>query len=88
MCDGDEILGYITLRSPADDPSERRIGFVIVDDSMRGRGLVKALVSMTADYAFTELDATKVFFGIFENSISAIHCYEAVVFRCVSRPEI
>lgn len=29
-CDGNEILGYITLRIPADDLPERRIGFVIV----------------------------------------------------------
>ena len=45
MCDGDEILGYITLRTPADDHSEQRVGFVIVDDSKRGRGLGKALVT-------------------------------------------
>ena len=88
MCEGDKILGYITLRTPAEDPSEQRIGFVIVDDSKRGRGLGKALVSMAVDYAFAELDATKVSLGVFENNPSAIHCYEAAGFRRVSRPEI
>ena len=88
MCDGDEILGYITLRTPAGDHLEQRVGFVIVDDSKRGRGLGKALVNMAVDYAFAELDATKVSLGVFENNPSAIHCYEAAGFRRVSRPEI
>ena len=88
MCDGDEILGYITLRVPADDHSEQRIGFVIVDDSKRRRGLGKALVSMAVDYAFAELDATKISLGVFENNPSALHCYEAAGFRRVARPEI
>ena len=39
MVDGEEIVGYITLRTPADDLSEQRLGFVIVDDSKRGKGL-------------------------------------------------
>ncbi|WP_290379540.1 GNAT family N-acetyltransferase, partial [uncultured Muribaculum sp.] len=45
MTDDDEIVGYITLRTPADDTTEQRLGFVIVDDSKRGIGLGKALVS-------------------------------------------
>lgn len=38
MTDGDDIVGYITLRTPADNPTEQRLGFVIVDDSKRGCG--------------------------------------------------
>ena len=33
MLNGNNIVGYITLRTPADDSSEQRLGFVIVDDS-------------------------------------------------------
>ncbi|WP_438590034.1 GNAT family N-acetyltransferase [Duncaniella muris] len=36
MTDDDEIVGYITLRTPADDTTVQRLGFVIVDDSKRG----------------------------------------------------
>lgn len=86
MTDGDEIVGYITLRTPADDSTEQRLGFVIVDDSKRGRGLGKALVSMAVKYALEELGATKVSLGVFENNPSAIHCYEAAGFHRVSRP--
>ena len=86
MTDGDDIAGYITLRNPADNPAEQRLGFVIVDDSKRGRGLGKALVSLAIDYAFSELKAAKVSLGVFENNPSAIHCYEAAGFHRVSVP--
>lgn len=87
MTDGDDIVGYITLRIPADDSTEQRLGFVIVDDSKRGCGLGKALVSMAVKYAFETLGATKVSLGVFENNPSAIHCYESAGFRRVSLPE-
>lgn len=85
MTDGDDIVGYITLRTPAGYPAEQRLGFVIVDDSKRGRGLGKALVSMAVNYAFEELGAKKVSLGVFENNPSAIHCYEASGFHSVLR---
>lgn len=87
MVDGDDIVGYITLRTPTDDPTEQWLGFVIVDDSRRGHGLGKALVSMAVKYAFEMLGAAKVSLGVFENNSSAIHCYEAAGFHRVSRPE-
>ncbi len=87
MVDGEDIVGYITLRVPANDLSEQRIGFVIVDDSKRGKGLGKALVSMAVDYAFCKLGITKVSLGVFENNPSAIRCYESVGFHRVVRPE-
>ncbi len=87
MTDGDDIVGYITLRTPADRPTEQRLGFVIVDDSKRGCGLGKALVTKAVKYAFETLGATKVSLGVFENNPSAIRCYEAAGFHRVSRPE-
>lgn len=87
MVDVNEVVGYITFRIPADDQTERRLGFVIVDDSKRGRGLGKALVSMAVRYAYEELGATKVSLGVFENNPSAIHCYEAAGFHRVQRLE-
>lgn len=86
MTDGDDIVGYLTLRIPAGGRSEQRMGFVIVNDSKRGRGLGKSLVSMAIDYAFSELNATKVSLGVFENNPSAIHCYEAAGFQRSPQP--
>ena len=86
MVDGNDIAGYITLRVPADNPTEQRLRFVLVDDSKRGCGLGKALVSMAVKYAFETLGATKVSLGVFENNPSAIHCYESVGFMRVIAP--
>lgn len=88
MVDGEEVAGYITLRIPADDSTEQRIGFVIVDDSKRGRGFGKSLVGKAVAYAFGKLGATKVSLGVFENNPAAIRCYESVGFRRVVRQEI
>lgn len=85
--DNEEVAGYITLRIPADDISEQRIGFVIVDDSKRGRGLGKALVRMAVGYAFNTLGAAKVSLGVFESNPSAIRCYEAAGFERVAKAE-
>ena len=87
MVEGEEIVGYITLRTPADDSSEQRLGFVIVDDSKRGKGFGKALVSMAVDYAFFKSGGVKVSLGVFENNPSAIRCYESVGFNRVVRQE-
>ena len=88
MVDGEEIVGYITLRTPAGGSSEQRLGFVIVDDSKRGKGLGKALVYMAVDYAFRKLGAIKVSLGVFENNPAAIRCYESIGFRRVVRQEM
>lgn len=87
MMDGDDVVGYVTLRTPAANPEEQRLGFVIVDDSKRGRGIGKSLVTMAVKYAFETLGATKVSLGVFENNPSAINCYEAAGFHRVSLPE-
>lgn len=87
MVDCNKVVGYITLRIPSNNPTEQRLGFVIVDDSKRGCGLGKVLVSMAVRYAFEILGAKKVSLGVFENNSSAIHCYESAGFYRVSRHE-
>lgn len=87
MVDGSDIVGYATLRIPSDNPSEQRLGFVIVDDSRRGCGLGKTLIRMTIEYAFETLGAAKVSLGVFENNLPAICCYEAAGFVRVHKPE-
>lgn len=87
MIDGEEVTGYITMRTPHEDPTERRIGFVIVDDTKRGRGLGNALVSKAVAHAFDKLGAQKISLGVFENNPKAIGCYESVGFHRVLSQE-
>ena len=87
MVDNEDIVGYISIRTPADDSSEQRLGFVIIDDSRRGKGFGKAIVSMAVDYAFSKLGAIKVSLGVFENNPTAVRCYESVGFHRVVKQE-
>ena len=65
-----------------------RIGFVIVDDSKRGKGYGKCMIRMATKYAFEFLQAEKVTLGVFENNPSAYHCYKAAGFKDVVGEEM
>ena len=78
---GDKIVGHILLRFPSEDKSNIRFGFVIVDDSKRGKGYGKQMLRLSIDYALRELGAQKITLGVFCDNHSAIECYKSVGFR-------
>ena len=78
---GEEIIGHILLRFPSEDKSVIRFGFIIVDDSKRGKGYGKQLLRLAIDYAQRELGAQKITLGVFCDNRSAVECYKSVGFR-------
>ena len=77
----DEIVGHILLRFPSEDKSVIRFGFVIVDDSKRGKGYGKQLLHLAIDYTQQELGAQKITLGVFCDNFSAVECYQSVGFK-------
>ena len=75
------IIGHILLRFPSEDKSVIRFGFVIVDDSKRGKGYGKQMLRLAIDYAKQELGAQKITLGVFCDNHSAVECYKSVGFR-------
>ena len=75
------IVGHILLRFPSEDKSVIRFGFVIVDDSKRGKGYGKQMLRLAIDYAQRELGAQKITLGVFCDNLSAVECYKSVGFR-------
>ena len=75
------IVGHLILRYTDSVQKIIRIGFVIVDDSKRGKGYGKRMIQMATRYAFEFLQAEKVTLGVFENNPSAYHCYKAAGFK-------
>ena len=67
------IIGHILLRYPSEDKTVIRFGFVIVDDSKRGKGYGKQMLRLAIDHAKHKLGVQKI-------NPSAIHCYESVGF--------
>ena len=45
------IIGHILLRYPSEDKTVIRFGFVIVDDSKRGKGYGKQMLRLAIDHA-------------------------------------
>lgn len=78
------IVGHLILRYTDAAQKIIRIGFVIVDDTKRGKGYGKQMIQMATRYAFTMLQAEKVTLGVFENNPSAYHCYKAAGFKEIS----
>ena len=78
--DEGKVVGHIMLRYP--DPSKTviRLGFVIVDNQIRGKGYGKQMLQLAIQKARNELGAKKITLGVFDNNPPAFHCYEAVGF--------
>lgn len=81
--DENKIIGHITIRFIDDAKKVARLGFVIVDDTKRGKGYGKQLVLSALKYAFEELNANKVTLGVFENNSPAVYCYQSCGFKIV-----
>ena len=77
------IIGHILLRYPSEDKTVIRFGFVIVDDSKRGKGYGKQMLRLTIDYALLELRAKCITLGVFCDNSSAVECYKSVGFRII-----
>ena len=76
----DTVIGHILLRYPSKDKTVIRFGFVIVDDSKRGKGYGKQMLRLAIDHAKHTLGVQKITLGVLDNNPSAIRCYESVGF--------
>ncbi len=74
-------VGHLILRYTNAEKTTIRLGFIIVDDSKRGRGYGKRMIQMAIRYAFDMLKAEKITLGVFDNNPSAYYCYKAAGFR-------
>lgn len=81
--DENGVVGHLIMRFPGEDRDVLRFGFVIVDDSRRGTGLGKQMLSLAIRYACDTFGIKRITLGVFENNPSAYHCYKAVGFQDV-----
>lgn len=79
--DENGIVGHLIIRYTAAQPKECRLGFIIVNDALRGKGYGKTMVRLAVRYCFDYLLAQRVTLGVFENNPAALHCYQAAGFR-------
>ena len=79
------IVGHLILRFVGEGQKVLRFGFVIVDDSKRGKGYGKQMLLLAEKFAFDVLQAEQITLGVFKNNPGAYNCYKAAGF--VENPE-
>lgn len=79
--DDSGIVGHLIMRFTDMKKRVLRLGFVIVDDSKRGKGYGRKMIALALKYAFEILLVEKVTIGVFENNMPAYNCYKAAGFR-------
>ncbi len=83
MVDGDKVIGHLILRNPTSDKSVIRMGFIIVDSSIRGHGYGKKIIELAINYAREKLSAKEINLGVFTCNTSALNCYQRSGFEIV-----
>lgn len=76
-----KIVGHIVVRIPGEDKTKIRLGFVIVDNSIRGKGYGKKLMMEAIKYAKEKLNAKEITLGVITFNTRAVKCYESVGFK-------
>lgn len=80
--DGNKIpIGHFTMRFIDDEMKIVRLGFIILDDKMRGKGYGKKMIELGLKYSFDILKVDKVTLDVFTNNKSAYNCYNSVGFK-------
>lgn len=78
------VVGHLIMRFTDDEKQELRFGFVIIDDTKRGKGYGKEMLQLSLQYAFDILKVSKVTLGVFKNNKPAYYCYKSVGFQDVA----
>ena len=82
--DEGKIIGHLILRNPGENKQVVRLGFIIVDRSIRGKGYGKKLIEEAIKYAKEKLGAKEINLGVFTSNESAYKCYKSVGFNVVN----
>lgn len=85
LVDNGKIVGHIILRYPDENNLDIvRLGFIIVDPSLRSKGYGKLLINKAIEFAKQTLNAKEINLGVFSINESAFQCYKSVGFREIS----
>ena len=79
--DENGIVGHFIMRYLNGDNKRLRFGWVIVDDSKRGKGYGTRMLRAGLKYAFELLSVDTVTIGVYESNESAHQCYLKAGFK-------
>ena len=73
--DEGHVVGHFIMRYIHGDRRTLRFGWVIIDDTIRGKGYGHEMLSLGLKYAFEILGVDKVTIGVYVNNERAHRCY-------------
>ena len=79
--DDGKTIGHFIIKTPYEDKTIVQIGFVIVNNQLRGYGYGKKMLQQAIMYAKEKMNAKEVRIKVFENNDRAVHCYQSVGFQ-------
>ena len=74
------MAGHMIMRFLDEKKTSLRFGFVVVDDTKRGKGYGREMLWLALKYAFEILKVSRVTIGVFVNNAPAYKCYKALGF--------
>ena len=81
FCEDGKAIGHFVLRpDPDGDAHSARLGFIVVDSSIRGKGYGKTMLLKALELVFDTLGKRRVTLGVFENNPKALKCYQSIGF--------
>lgn len=78
--DANKVIGHLILINPSTDTYIIRLGFIIINPDIRGKGYGKVLIKKAIEFAKLELNAKEINLGVFDVNTSAYNCYKSVGF--------
>ena len=79
--DDGKPVGFFILRKPEGTEGVLRVGFVINNPELRGKGYGKKMLKLAVEEARKRPDVEQVTLGVFTNNLPAYHCYKAAGFE-------
>jgi len=80
LTNNNKVIGHLILRNTDKNNEIVRLGFIIINSNLRGKGYGKKLIKLAIKYAKNKLNAKEINLGVFEKNINAYKCYESVGF--------
>lgn len=75
------VVGHLIMRYINGNPKSIRLGWIIIDNQLRGQGIGKEMLLLSIKYAFEILKAEKITLGVFDSNMQAYYCYTSVGFK-------
>lgn len=74
------VVGHFMMRKADYKNQSVHLGFIVIDDSCRGKGYGKEMLNLAKEYAFHLLKVNRITLGVFANNEGAHQCYRSVGF--------